>query len=55
MIQKRSKQRKDILEANRKARGTVPEQREGKTTLNTRMSPEQNKRYLEILKEYGIE
>ena len=50
-----TKQRKDILEANRKARGTVPEQREGKTTLNTRMSPEQNKRYLEILKEYGIE
>jgi hypothetical protein len=50
-----TQQRKDILEANRKARGTVPEQREGKTTLNTRMSPEQNKRYLEILKEYGIE
>lgn len=48
-------QRKDILEANRKAKGTVPERREGKTTLNTRMSPEQNKRYLEILKEYGIE
>ena len=41
--------------AKNKARGTILEQQAGTSSYDLRMTPEQKKRYLEILKEYGIE
>jgi len=48
----RVEQDRAIREANRQAIGTIPQQRAGVTTINTKMSPQQKSDYERFLEEY---
>ena len=48
----RVEQDRAIREANRQAIGTIPQQRAGTTTINTKMNPQQKSDYERFLEEY---
>ena len=48
----RAEQDRAIRRANIAARGTIPQQRAGTTTINTKMNPQQKSDYERFLEEY---
>ena len=48
----RVEQDRAIREANRQAIGTIPQQRAGTTTINTKLNPQQKSDYERFLEEY---